>query len=173
LLLLRWCCWSPCCQSKRADRPPDDTMHHLVRCRHKEALASILGSCSRLISLNLSWNDLRTDPKAGWSRERKRQDMRARATLARKKGRTRGVVHGGPCGPPFASAALVHPGRLITLELSFNGLADTFGVRLLWLRDLFGGLVWIWVVTASACEEKRGEDTYARCAGGFSLGRLV
>lgn len=58
------------------------------------ALASILHDCTRLVHVNLGWNDLR---------------------------------RGG--GFPLASAALLQPGRLVSLELSFNGLADDVGVR--------------------------------------------
>lgn len=70
------------------------------------ALASILGSCENLVRLNLSWNDLRTDLKTDLINQKR-----------------------GDCSCPFTSAALWRPGRLVGLELSFNGLSDAFGVR--------------------------------------------
>lgn len=69
-----------------------------------ETLASLLYSCS-LYSLNLSWNDLRESDTS-------------------QKGRAGGIFRS-----PLINAALVHPGQLVSLELSFNGLADAFGVR--------------------------------------------
>lgn len=81
-------------------------------CRDGKALASVLCSCS-LYSLNLSWNDLRESETS-------------------KKGRA-----GERAGYPLARAALVCPARLVSLELSFNGLADAFGVRSsAWYRGL-------------------------------------
>ncbi|CAM9351058.1 unnamed protein product, partial [Ectocarpus sp. 13 AM-2016] len=68
------------------------------------ALAAILSSCANLVRLNLSWNDLRTDLKTD---------------LINQK---------GDCSCPFTNAALWRPGRLVSLELSFNGLSDAFGV---------------------------------------------
>lgn len=76
--------------------------------RNRETLASILCSCS-LYSLNLSWNDLRESETA-------------------KAGRAGGNFKVN-AGYPLARAALVHPGRLVSLELSFNAVPDAFGVR--------------------------------------------
>lgn len=86
-----------------------------------DALASILRSCPRLAGLNLSWNDLKTVPKI-----EKKKDLRP--GVKEKPVKDESAV---PCGYTFASAALVCPGRLVSLELPFNGLADTFGVRTL------------------------------------------
>ncbi|CAM9583959.1 unnamed protein product [Pylaiella littoralis] len=83
-----------------------------------DALASILCNCPRLAGLNLSWNDLRTVSRSGRENDLK-PDARKKTSE-----RERAV----PRGYPFASAALVYPGRLVSLELPFNGLADTFGV---------------------------------------------
>lgn len=76
-----------------------------MTCYHRsgKTLASVLRSCS-LYSLNLSWNDLRESETSNNGRA----GARAGYTLAR--------------------AALVQPGRLVSLELSFNGVADAFGV---------------------------------------------
>lgn len=86
------------------------------------ALASILCSCSRLAGLNLSWNDLRTVPRIERKNDPKTDVTRKKPLKYNERVVPRGVS-------PFASAALVHPGRLVSLELPFNGLADTFGVR--------------------------------------------
>lgn len=84
--------------------------------RNGETLASILHSCS-IHSLNLSWNDLRViDPRDSDSSTKE--------------------LAGEIFGYSLASAALVHPGRLASLELSFNGLADDFGVRSVWCRAI-------------------------------------
>ncbi|CAM9943038.1 unnamed protein product, partial [Scytosiphon promiscuus] len=83
-----------------------DLSNNKISDRDKEALTSMLCSCSSLVRLNLSWNALRNNQR------RKQQKGHAR-------------MH---CGFPFVSAALSCPGRLVSLELSFNGLADGFGV---------------------------------------------
>lgn len=71
--------------------------------RDGDTLASVFCSFS-LHSFNLSWNNLRA---SGHSKKRRAADK---------------------VGSALASAALVHPGRLVSLELSFNGLGDAFGV---------------------------------------------
>ncbi|CAM9991687.1 unnamed protein product [Ectocarpus sp. 6 AP-2014] len=81
-----------------------DISNNKICSRVSGVLASILGSCANLVRLNLSWNDLRTDLKTDPINQR------------------------GDCSCPFATAALWRPGRLVSLELSFNSLSDAFGV---------------------------------------------
>ncbi|CAN0526129.1 unnamed protein product, partial [Ectocarpus sp. 12 AP-2014] len=81
-----------------------DISNNKISSRVSGALAAILSSCANLVRLNLSWNDLRTDLKT---------DL---------------INHKGDCSCPFTNAALWRPGRLVSLELSFNGLSDAFGV---------------------------------------------